>query len=320
MARRAAAGPPRRPGWRARCTRTTATTIAHLPARPRRRRACARSRSAADGRTDPRALRGGARRRHPLRRPRLPERLRRRRGPGRRWRRSRTAAGALAGQRHHASRSRSRCCARPGRAGADIAVAEGQSFGLPVSYGGPGRRALRHARAPRAQPCPAASSARRSTAQGRRGFVLTLATREQHIRRERATSNICTNQGLCALAVTVYLSLLGRHGLAPARARRTTAPRTRVAARLEAAGVARVASRRRSSTSSSCGRPDAAARWDALARARGWSPAIPLGRWYPELRDTLLLCVTESPSRGADRPPGRARSRPARRAARRAGG
>src|SRR4030095_9803031 len=98
----------------------------------------------------------------------------------------------------------------PGSCGVDIAVAEGQSFGLAVSYGGPGVGLFatheRHVRA-----MPGRIVGETVDVEGRRGYVLTLATREQHIRRERATSNICTNQGLCALAVTVYLAALGRH-------------------------------------------------------------------------------------------------------------
>jgi glycine dehydrogenase subunit 1 len=179
----------------------------------------------------------------------------------------------------------------PGASGVDIAVADGQSFGLPLGYGGPsvGLFAVqeRHVRA-----MPGRLVGETVDAQGRRGFVLTLATREQHIRRERATSNICTNQGLCTLAVTVYLSLLGRHGLR-ALADVNYAAAHRAAARLQAAGVERVMP----------GPffnefvvriPDAAARWAALARDDGLVAGVPLGRWYPELADALLVCVTET--------------------------
>jgi glycine cleavage system P protein (glycine dehydrogenase) subunit 1 len=179
----------------------------------------------------------------------------------------------------------------PGGCGADIAVAEGQSFGLPVSYGGPGVGLFatheRHVRA-----MPGRIVGETVDVEGRRGFVLTLATREQHIRRERATSNICTNQGLCALAVTVYLAMLGRHGLARL-ARVNYAAAHDAATRLQSAGVQ--------------GRfaapffnefvvrlPDAEARWQALAERDGVVAGYPLGRWYPELPDTLLLCVTET--------------------------
>src|SRR5207249_6179472 len=104
----------------------------------------------------------------------------------------------------------------PGASGADIAVAEGQSFGLPVSYGGPGV-GLFAARETHIRSMPGRIVGETVDTRGRRGYVLTLATREQHIRRERAT-NICTNQGLCALAVAIHLPLLVRHGLRPVAA------------------------------------------------------------------------------------------------------
>ena len=100
----------------------------------------------------------------------------------------------------------------PGALGADIACGEAQSFGVPMSFGGPHLGFLA-ARAAHVRQMPGRLAGQTVDARGRRGFVLTLSTREQHIRRERATSNICTNQGLCLLRATIYLALLGRRGL-----------------------------------------------------------------------------------------------------------
>ncbi len=178
----------------------------------------------------------------------------------------------------------------PGACGVDIAVAEGQSFGLPVSYGGPGVGLFAtHERFVRSMPGRIVGET--VDAQGRRGFVLTLATREQHIRRERATSNICTNQGLCALAVTVYLSILGRNGLKQLADVNYAAAHT-VAARLEVAGV----SRRFTGPFFNefvVTAPEAAVGWERLAQD-GIVAGFPLERWYPELSGALLLCVTET--------------------------
>jgi glycine dehydrogenase subunit 1 len=102
--------------------------------------------------------------------------------------------------------------APPGAQGADVVVGEGQPRGVPMSYGGPlvGFFAIRKADVRR---LPGRLSGLTVDLDGRRGYVLTLQTREQHIRRERATSNICTNQGLMALANTIHLALLGAQGM-----------------------------------------------------------------------------------------------------------
>ncbi|MBW2441065.1 MAG: aminomethyl-transferring glycine dehydrogenase subunit GcvPA, partial [Deltaproteobacteria bacterium] len=101
---------------------------------------------------------------------------------------------------------------RPGDCGADIACGEGQSFGIPQSFGGPGlgmftslKKYVRN--------MPGRLIGKTVDREGRTGFVLTLATREQHIRRERATSNICSNQGLCATAAVMYMAALGGTGI-----------------------------------------------------------------------------------------------------------
>jgi glycine dehydrogenase subunit 1 len=101
----------------------------------------------------------------------------------------------------------------PGAQGADIVVGEGQSIGNPLTFGGP-YVGLFATRQKYVRQMPGRLCGETVDAEGRRGFVLTLSTREQHIRRDKATSNICTNSGLCSLAFTIHMTLLGEKGLA----------------------------------------------------------------------------------------------------------
>lgn len=178
----------------------------------------------------------------------------------------------------------------PGALGVEIAVGEGQSFGVPLSYGGPGV-GLFSTRFQHVRSMPGRLVGEAHDEQGRRGYVLTLATREQHIRRERATSNICTNHGLIALAVTVYLSLFGKQGLHRLAAINLERAH-RAAERVCAGGRWRPAFSGPFFNEFAV-RGRAAAASLERAQSAGVLAGVPLGRWYPELDDALLIAVTE---------------------------
>ncbi len=179
----------------------------------------------------------------------------------------------------------------PGERGADIVVGEAQSFGLPVSFGGPyvGFFATREQYV---RQVPGRITGETTDRDGRRAFVLTLSTREQHIRRERATSNICTNQGLCALAATVYLAVMGKQGL-----RELAVLNLRKADYLKnkLSKVGGFEIRFNADTFNEfvlkCPKPATEVR-DSLLEHKILA-GLPLGGHYPELADSLLLCATE---------------------------
>jgi glycine dehydrogenase subunit 1 len=181
--------------------------------------------------------------------------------------------------------------AGPGRFGADIVVGEGQSFGLPMAFGGPylGLMATRE-RFVRQMPGRLVGEA--FDAEGERGYVLTLSTREQHIRRERATSNICTNQGLCALTATIYLSLVGRVGLRRI-ARRNLDAAAHLRERLLALPGLSVRFPAPTFNEFVVDLPEDAEACRARMREQGLIGGLPLGTYYPELDRSMLLCATE---------------------------
>jgi glycine dehydrogenase subunit 1 len=185
---------------------------------------------------------------------------------------------------------------RPGDLGADVAVAEGQSLGSPMAYGGPylGIMACKEQFMRR---MPGRIAGETTAYRGRRCFVLTLQTREQHIRREKATSNICTNQGLYALRASIYLALMGPAGLREAAqlcvqkahyAARRLFENDRFAPRFFRPVFKEfVVQDKRGQVAEAL----------AQAQSQGFLAGLPLGRWYPDLDDCFLVTVTEKRTR-----------------------
>lgn len=178
----------------------------------------------------------------------------------------------------------------PGSQGADIACGEGQGLGIPQSFGGPGL-GMFACNMQYVRNMPGRLVGQTLDVDGKRGFVLTLATREQHIRRERATSNICTNNSLCALAATMYMASLGKNGIRElACLNRDKAEYLKT--RLRDVGF-----------KSPFEAPtfneftvEVLADFDVVHKRlidKRIVAGLPLGMYYPELERHFLLCVTE---------------------------
>jgi glycine dehydrogenase subunit 1 len=182
--------------------------------------------------------------------------------------------------------------APPGEYGADIAAGEGQPLGIAPQYGGPYLGLLACSQDLLRQ-IPGRLVGQTTDADGRRAFVMTLRAREQDIRRDKAASNICTNQALCALAATTYLATIGPHGLGDVAAGGAAAAR-RLEAALAEVGIERVHGA--PYLNEFAVRVPGAAAVHARLLERGVLAGLELSRWYPgdpELADALLLCATE---------------------------
>nr|GBO96085.1 glycine dehydrogenase [Nitratidesulfovibrio sp. HK-II] len=182
----------------------------------------------------------------------------------------------------------------PGEMGADIAVAEGQSLGQPLSFGGP-YLGIMTCTKDMVRQMPGRIVGRTNDTEGRTGYVLTLQAREQHIRRAKATSNICSNQALCALRTLVHLCLLGPEGLT--RTAELSMERARYAMdRLTAIAGVRPLNTAPFGNEFAVRLPIPA--FEAVDRltARGYVPGFPVGRYYAGMDDVLLVACTEKNS------------------------
>jgi len=180
----------------------------------------------------------------------------------------------------------------PGKLGADIVSGEGQSFGIPLSFGGPYLGFMSCSKDFIRQ-FPGRIAGQTKDVDGKRGFVLTLSTREQHIRRERATSNICTNQAWCALRATIFLETLGREGM------RELAWQNIQKANYALEKLSRIKGVKRKFQESIFNEfvlelSKSPSKIEASLRKKGIIPGLSLKEFYPELPNCFLVCVTET--------------------------
>jgi glycine dehydrogenase subunit 1 len=179
----------------------------------------------------------------------------------------------------------------PGEIGVDIATGEGQSLGLPLSFGGPYLGFMATSKQ-LVRKMPGRIVGRTQDKKGRQGFVLTLQAREQHIRREKATSNICSNEALCALRAHAYLSLLGKNGLK--KVARLCYDKAHYAKkRLKQTPGVTVMESSPTFNEFTVRLPLDAAEVAGKMIEHGIAPGFPLGRYYPGMENYLLVAVTE---------------------------
>ena len=183
----------------------------------------------------------------------------------------------------------------PGEMGADIAVAEGQSLGQPLSFGGP-YLGIMTCRKEHIRQFPGRIVGRTTDLEGRTGYVLTLQAREQHIRRAKATSNICSNQALCALRSLIYLSLMGPQGLAQVAEHNMALTRYAVE-RLTALRGVTLLNTAPYGNEVALRLPIPAEKVVNTLISYNCVPGFPVSRYYNFMDDVLLLACTENNTR-----------------------
>ncbi len=183
----------------------------------------------------------------------------------------------------------------PGEMGADIATAEGQSLGLPLNFGGPYLGVMTCSK-PLIRQMPGRIVGKTRDSEGRDGFVLTLQAREQHIRREKATSNICSNQSLCALQALIHICLMGPEGLR-ATALKSMELAHYAARKLTAIEGVNLLNNLPFGNEFALVFPMNA--YDLIGELvrKGFVPGFPLGRYYPGMDNCLLMACTEKTSK-----------------------